>query len=258
MADYIKFLGTAGARFVTTRQLRASAGVVYSLRGFLLLLDPGPGTLVRCAASRPRLDPLQLEALVLSHNHLDHSGDINVMIEAMTDGGFKKRGRLFCPRQALEDDPVVLHYLRGFLDEIVPFEEGGSYALAPEVVLKIPLRHRHPAETYGLRLEMPQLTIGHVVDTLYFDRLAEAYAGSHLLILNVVRLRKDAKDTRDIQHLTVDDVRRLIGDIKPRVAILTHFGMTMLRAKPWEVARQLSEETGVEVHAAGDGWTYQI
>jgi phosphoribosyl 1,2-cyclic phosphodiesterase len=258
MADFIKFLGTAGARFVTMRQLRSSAGVLYSLRGFQFLLDPGPGALVRCAASRPRLDPLELDALVLSHNHLDHSGDINVMIEAMTDGGFKKRGRLFCARQALEDDPVVLHYLRGFLQAIVTLEEGGSYQLAPGLVLKTPLRHRHPMETYGLRLEAPQLTIGHIVDTLHFERLAEAYAGSQVLILNVVRLRKDEKDTRDIQHLTADDARRLIADIRPRMAILTHFGMSMLRAKPWEVARRLAEETGVEVHAAGDGSTFQI
>jgi ribonuclease BN (tRNA processing enzyme) len=258
MADSVKFLGTAGARFVMARQLRSSAGVWYSLRGFQFLLDPGPGTLVRCAASRPRLDPLQLDAVVLSHKHLDHSGDVNVIIEAMTDGGFKKRGRLFCPREALDDDPVVLRYLRGFLAGIVPLEEGGRYELAPDLALRTPLRHLHSAETYGLRLEMPGLTIGHIVDTLYFDRLAEAYAGCQVLVLHVVRLKKDEKDNRDIQHLTLDDARRLIAGIRPRVALLTHFGMTMLRAKPWELARQLSEETGVEVHASSDGATFQL
>lgn len=258
MGDFVKFLGTAGARFMTMRQLRSTGGVWYSLQGFQFMLDPGPGTVVRCAASRPRLDPLQLDALMLSHNHLDHSGDINVMIEAMSDGGFKKRGRLFCPPQALEEDPVVLHYLRGFVTEIVVLEEGGRYALAPGLLMRTPLRHRHPAETYGLVLETPQFRLGHIVDTLYFPELVEAYRGCQVLIIHVVRFRKDERDTRDIQHLTLDDARRLIEEIRPRKVILTHFGMTMHRAKPWELARQLSEETGVEVHAASDGATFQL
>jgi hypothetical protein len=41
------------------------------------------------------------------------------MIEAMTEGGFKKRGVLFAPEDALEGDPVVLKYLRNYVKEIV-------------------------------------------------------------------------------------------------------------------------------------------
>ena len=255
--DFVKFLGTAGARFMTTRQLRSTGGVWYSLQGFQFLLDPGPGTLVRCAASRPRLDPLTLDALVLSHKHLDHSADINVMIEAMTDAGFRKRGRVYCSREALEDDPVVLRYLRGFVEEFLILEEGGQYELAPGLRLRTPLRHRHPSETYGLVLETPNTIICHVVDTLYVPELEQTYRGD-VLILHVVRLRRDEKDTRDIQHLTLDDARRLISRIRPRLAILTHFGMTMHRAKPWELAQQLSQETGVEVRAASDGTTFEL
>ncbi len=255
--NYIKFLGTGGARFVTTRQLRSSGGVWYSLEGFQFLLDPGPGSLVKCAASKPRLDPLSLDALLLSHAHLDHSGDINIMIEAMTDGGFKKRGRVYCPREALEGDPVILRYLRGFVEEFVVLQEGGAYELAPGLRLRTPLRHKHPAETYGLIFETPGLRICHVVDTLFFPELAGAYAGD-VLILHVVRLRKAEGDNRDIQHLTLDNARQLIAGIRPKVAILTHFGMTMHRAKPWELARKLSEETGVEVHAASDGAKFEL
>ena len=35
--SFVKFLGTAGARFVMIRQARSSAGVLYSLGGFRLL-----------------------------------------------------------------------------------------------------------------------------------------------------------------------------------------------------------------------------
>ena len=46
--------------------------------------------------------------------------------------------------------------------------------------------------------------------------------------------------------------------LKPRIAILTHFGMTMWRAKPWELAQRLSEETGITVVAARDGMKFDL
>jgi phosphoribosyl 1,2-cyclic phosphodiesterase len=59
-------------------------------------------------------------------------------------------------------------------------------------------------------------------------------------------------------HLSAPEAGEIIKEIKPKVAILTHFGMTMWRAKPWEVARRLSEETGVRVIAARDGMKFDL
>ena len=81
---WIKFLGTAGARFVMIRQLRASVGLWLKSGSTHVLIDPGPGCLVRCSSVRPKLDPTGLNAIILTHRHLDHANDINVMIEAMT------------------------------------------------------------------------------------------------------------------------------------------------------------------------------
>lgn len=39
---------------------------------------------------------------------------------------------------------------------------------------------------------------------------------------------------------------------RPKLAVLTHFGMTMLRAKPWELAASMEQELGVRVMAAYD------
>ncbi len=254
---WIKFLGTAGARFVVMKQLRSSAGTWLRFGNVQALLDPGPGTLVRCAASRPRLDPSKLDAIFLSHRHLDHSNDVNVMIEAMTDGGFKQRGHLFAPADALDDDPVVLQYVRPFLEEIQVLKEGGTY-LFGDVKVRTPVRHEHTAETYGLIFETPGLpSVAFVVDTRYFDGLVDAYAGVDVLILNVVRYDR-RKPQPNIMHLNVEDAERLISEIQPRVAVLTHFGMTMVRAKPWVVAEELSQATGVRVGAASDGMTLDL
>jgi len=34
------------------------------------------------------------------------------MIEAMTNGGFKKKGTVLAPKDALEGDPVIFKYVR--------------------------------------------------------------------------------------------------------------------------------------------------
>lgn len=248
---FLKFLGTAGARVVVFKQLRASGGLWLELNGTRLHIDPGPGALVRALSSRPKLDPAKLDALLLTHRHLDHSADINVMIEAMTEGGRRKGGVLFAPADALDEDPVVLNYVRGYLGKVEVLEEGKSYRVGG-ITFSTPLRHRHSVETYGLIVEG---RIALISDTLFFPDLIEAYRGVEVLVINVVRAGE--RDER-IEHLTLGDARELIEGIRPKRAILTHFGMTVLRAKPWEVAEGLSRETGCEVIAARDGMTLEL
>ena len=55
-----------------------------------------------------------------------------------------------------------------------------------------------------------------------------------------------------------DDAEAIIRAARPRLAILTHFGMTMWRAHPWELAARLTESTGIEVKAARDGMTIEL
>lgn len=248
--DSLIFLGTAGARVVVANQILASGGLWLSLGGTELLLDPGPGTLVQ--ATKRKLRATNLKAIILSHRHLDHSADINIMIEAMTEGGLRPKGALFCPRDALEEDPVVLQYLRPYLERIELLEERKKYELG-EVSLFTPLRHRHPVETYGIVFQTPRHTISYLVDTRYFDELCSHYRGD-VLILNVVRLEPGGP----YDHLSAPEAGKIIHEVKPKVAILSHFGMTMWRAKPWEVAKRLSEETGIRVIAARDGMRFDL
>ncbi len=246
----VTFLGTAGARVMVASQILASGGLWFNLGGTEMLLDPGPGTLVR--ARQSRLSPARLAAIILSHKHLDHSCDVNVMIEAMAEGGFHRRGVLLAPADALDNDPVVLHYVRPFLERIEVLRQGGEYRVE-DVSISTPLRHIHPAETYGVVLRTRQYSISCVVDTRYFDELCQHY-GADLLILNVMRL----DPAMPLDHLSVPDAARIIKCLKPRAALLNHFGMSMWRAKPHAVAERLSQETGVRVIAASDGLRFDL
>ena len=252
--NWIKFVGTAGARFVVAKQLRSSGGLWFSLQGVNLYMDPGPGALVRCLSSKPNLDPTKLDGILLSHKHLDHSGDINAMIEAMTEGGYRPKGVLFAPQDALEDDPVVFRYVRNYLERIEVLKENGSYSLG-DLKFSTGKKHHHSVETYGFNFHFPEATISYITDTKYDPDLISQYPGE-LLIMNVVLLAENPR--RQIDHLSLDDVRIILRGTKAKVAVLTHFGMRMLEAGPQELANRLNEETGVRVIAAQDGMTLKI
>ncbi len=231
-------------------QILASGGLWLDLGGTQVLLDPGPGALVH--AVKRKLKPTDLEGIILSHKHLDHAADANVMIEAMTVGGTKRKGVLFAPRDALEDDPVVMRYVRHYLERVEILHQGGIYHIG-NIQFETPLRHQHSVETYGLIFRASEHTISVIADTRYFDELCDHYR-SDLVILNLLRLEPGGP----LDHLSVPDAARLIRELKPKVAILNHFGMTMWRAKPWEVASRLSEETGIQVIAARDGMKFDL
>jgi len=245
----IIFLGTGGARVLVFKQLLASGGLWIEQADTRISLDPGPGALVQ--ATKRKLDPTKLDAILLSHRHLDHSADVNTMVEAMTAGGFNRRGVILAPRDAYEDDPVILKYLRGYVAETLVIEEGGCYRIG-DLTVRTPVRHDHPGEVYGFVFESPGCRWSYIADTRYFPELADHYR-AEIIIMNTVRLKES-----EIYHLSIPDAKRLIEAIRPKTAILTHFGTTVWRAKPWEVAERLSQETGVKVIAARDGIRFQL
>ncbi len=174
----------------------------------------------------------------------------------MTAGGFKQHGALFAPRQCLEgEDAVVLPYLRDFLDEIVILGPRGDYEIGG-LSFSTSIPHDHGCETYGVRFQHDRRTLSFMVDTRFFPGLADDYAGSDILVMNVVRL--EPHKSGEVPHLSVEDASQILSAIRPRLAVLTHFGMTMIRAKPWTVAERLSDELGLDVRAASDGMTLEI
>jgi phosphoribosyl 1,2-cyclic phosphodiesterase len=245
--DFIKFLGTAGARFVMIKQLRASGGIWISCKGTNLLVDPGPGSIVRCANSKPRLDPAKLDGIILTHRHLDHSSDINVMIEAMTEGGFKKRGVVFCPEDAIKEDSVILRYAMDFPQKLEILKAGKKYRMGEFEFMTSP-RHIHPVETYGLKFNIGKTSVSLLTDTKYSAGLIDFYR-TDILIISVVFFQPRP----GVDHLSIPDAQQIITKTRPKKAILTHFGMTMIKAKPHILAEKLFQELGIEVLAAYDG-----
>jgi ribonuclease BN (tRNA processing enzyme) len=251
--SFIKFLGTAGARFVMIEQLRSSGGIWLSYKDTNFIIDPGPGSLVKCVKSRPKLDPRKLDAVLLTHKHLDHSNDVNVMVEAMTEGGFKKRGSLFIPADALGSQGVVFSYLHDHPEKIVFWKTGKQYVIKDIKFCSI-TRNHHSVETHGLKFFLGNTIIGFVSDTKYFPRLETIYKGSDILILNVVFFQPRPQ----YEHLSLPEAINLVEKIKPRQAIFTHFGRSILKEKPHLLEQRVRKQTGKNIIFARDGMSLQI
>ena len=254
MSIAIRFLGTGGARFVVAKQIRASGGFWLRFGATQVHVDPGPGALVRALGTVPPQRPAELDAIVLSHKHLDHAGDVNAVIEAMAQGGWKPRGALFAPRDTWEDDSILLPYARRFVPRHVVTEESGGPWAINDVEVRASRRHIHPVETYGLHFRYAGKTISYLPCTRYFEDLIADYAAHRpdVLIVNVLRYR----DTLDVDHLTYDEAKRIVAGVRPGVAILTHFGTKMLEAGPRRLAYEMEDDIGVKTYAASDGWVF--
>lgn len=250
--NFLKFLGTAGARFVMIRQLRSSAGLWLNYNSTNLLIDPGPGCLVRCYKSRPKLDPYKLDGIILTHKHLDHSGDLNVMIEAMTEGGFKKKGKLFLPSDALGEGGVVFSYLEAKVKKIEKLKK--KKFKVKDIEFSVPIKNKHSVETYGVKFYLGKEVVAYVSDTKNFNKLAKAYSDTTLLILNVVFF----KTRSDYDHLSLFEAVDLVKRIKPKKAIFTHFGISMLKKKPHLLEEETKKETGLDIRFAYDGMSVDI
>ncbi len=250
-SDEIVFLGTGGARYMIATQLRATGGLLFRLKNSNILIDPGPESLYRLLSYVPKFNPEKIDVVVLSHKHIDHSADINVYLDVITKGGFKKNGVLIAPADAFGEHGVIYSYLLSLLRDV--------YVIKPEfeidigdVHLSFPTKHKHPVETYGVKLVTPQYSISYVADSKFFPSIIDAYRAD-ILILNLLRI-----EPSEIEHLSIPDCEKIIAGIQPKVAIITHFGMTMMRRGPWKVANQLKDATGVVVLAAEDGKHYPI
>lgn len=94
----LKFLGTGGGRYVTGEQRRKTAGIIVETGKTQLHVDPGPGALVY--TNKEYESPEEIEGLIVSHSHPDHSNDAEPVIEMVTEA-YSNQASLFANETAL-------------------------------------------------------------------------------------------------------------------------------------------------------------
>ncbi|MBT4151187.1 hypothetical protein HOE52_04440 [Candidatus Woesearchaeota archaeon] len=244
------FLGTAGSSAVVSKQLRASGGIVMRMDDLQFHLDPGPGALLKAKEYGVNLH--HTTAVLVSHCHINHCNDLNVVVDAMTHGGIEHRGVVLGSKSVLqhygESHPVLTYHHQGLLERIIPLEK--SHKIGIELIEINALSVDHTDETaIGFKFFFPKFTLSYTGDTAFSEELVQQLSGTDILILNVPYPGNKAEG----KNLDTESAIKMISQVRPRLAIITHFGLEMLKADPLNEAREIQRITGVQTIAAQDG-----
>ena len=239
----ITFLGTGGGRFVILSQQRYSGGLWLDFEEAKLILDPGPGALIR--ALQFGKQPDKLDGILVSHNHIDHQNDASLMIEAMTGGMRSRRGVLALNTRTLG---YISEYHRDFVNLTIT-SPGEKFKIKNLEIEAIPTSNH--VDAVGYKFYSKDGTVTCTSDTAYSEDLIKYYKGSDVLILNTI-----VPATRDIDvHLNTKTAAYIIEKAKPKLAVMQHFGRTMLMYGPEKEARWIQDRTNIRTIAARDGMT---
>ncbi len=221
----------------------------------MMSVDPGPGALVY--GLKNNLDLSELNAIFVSHPHLDHEGDAEAMIEAMTGGCMVKKGVLISNKDYLSREMKfgsISDYHRKAIEKELVVKEGDFHVLGKDLKMEfIELQHKN-VETTGFKLSRGGKTFSYIPDTSMFDGIKEKYRGSDYFVISCPRTHKI--EWRG--HLGLKDVAELVDSIKPEKVYLNHLGINFIdnieEEKEWLEEKGLSDR----VIIPDDNQTFQL
>lgn len=250
----VTFLGTAGGRIVVMTQTRSSGGWILEADGERIHVDPGPGSLVR--AKQYGVDLRKLTGIIVSHAHPDHYTDAEIVLESMTRGTRVKRGVLlgdeYVIRGGKEYRPAISPFHLKLPKRYKVMEPGKKTRIGKIEITATPTRHGED-KALGFVFRGSR-TLGFTGDGEYYEGQERHFRGCDSLLVNVLRPR----GTNWPEHMNTEQAAEIISGVKPKTAVIQHFGMKMIRAGPGKEAKWIEKKTGVKTIAARDGMKLDI
>lgn len=239
------FLGTAGGRQMVFSQERKSGGLLLELDGKRLLVDPGPGSLVHMQSLK--LSPEKLDAVLLSHIHLDHSTDANAVLDGMEKPLLVAEEHCVRKKPDFDDWPRVSKYHQ---------KKAQVFAVSPDTGASVgsiridATKTNHTCPCVGFVVG-GSVRIGYASDGVYFKGQEKYFEGCDVLVLNV-HVPKGHESME--KYMSVDDAVLFLRALrkKPRLIVITHISQFMIRANLWRQIKIISESTGCNVMFAED------
>jgi len=221
-------------------------------RRWRVLLDLGNGAL---GALHRYVDPLSVDAVVLSHLHADHCLDLcgYYVMRKYHPTGAQPRIPVWGPPET--DQRLARAYdlppLPGMTGEFDFHVLGAPFTVGPFEIEPIPVSH--PVDAFGIRVTADGRTLAYSGDTGVCDDLDRVAAGADLFLVEASFV--DGADNPPGVHLTGREAGETATRAGSRRVVITH-------VPPWhERALALAEASEVyagPIELAAPGATYDV
>ncbi|MBQ8725503.1 MAG: MBL fold metallo-hydrolase [Clostridia bacterium] len=181
------------------KQGGATSSYLLNCNGKNVLIDMGAGSFSRLIKI---VKPEDLDVIVLSHFHFDHTSDVGVLIyyfQSLFNKGYDKKPLVICPDSggALAESVISCPYFE------VLTVSGGEITFHDELSFEI-FEMKHPVPTIGVKISDGEKTFAYTGDTNLCYSVDDLFENSDLVLADGAFLRKDWGE--NLPHLSVEHI----------------------------------------------------
>lgn len=194
----------------------ASTGYLLEHNGFKLAIDYGSGVLSKM---QKVLKPEELDAVILSHYHPDHTADIGVLQHARLIQGFLGSKSECLPIYGhLEDEYEFSKLTYKHITKGIGYQPLQTLTIGPFDVQF--LQTDHPVPCYAMRIEADGKSLVYTGDTSYKEQLVSFSEDADLLVCECNFY--GSQDGKNAGHMTSFDAGTLANNANVKKLLLTH------------------------------------
>lgn len=248
------FVGTGGGGSMVATQTLVTAGTYIEIGQAKFYIDPGPGAVLRSRQLGLKLE--DLDALFLTHSHLDHVHDFSPLVEAATNLDDQKvttKLTIFTPQDYLSENPIK-EFLKKKIKKTIIVQPEATYHLnqvtiiSTKKLIEKPKYKNNLPEVYGYWFKSGKIDLGFWSQSQYQKNITHGFKPKILIM-----------DFWLDEGEPWQDQINIIKEIKPQLIILRHFILSLAKANRLDKIKQrMQQETGIKVKIAKEGEIYVV
>ena len=223
----------------------ATSSYLIKAKGKTVLLDLGTGCFSRLCE---RIKPEDLDVIIFSHFHFDHSSDAGVLIyyfQSLFNKGYTKKPLVICPEYggAMADAIINCPYFE------VMVVNGGEITFHDDLTFEF-FEMRHPVPSVGVKISDGEKVFAYTGDTNLCSSVGDLYDGSDLVLADGAFLMRDWGE--NLPHLSVEHIIEFTQKYGNK-SIISHINPKYTQE---ELLNAVGENTKVQI--ANEGEIYEV
>lgn len=200
--------------------------------GYNFLVDCGASALI--SMHKFGVDPLALDAVLITHFHADHYGGLPALDRYLHSRGTRSKPLILAGPAGLQ--PAFDRALealfpgahqRDFALEFIELPSAGESRVGPLHVSTQPVMHSPATNPHGIRVESGGRVLAFSGDTEWTDTLLPLARGAHLFLCECSTYDREQKN-----HLSYTTLMRNRARLECERVMLTHMGQDVLDRLP--------------------------